>query len=164
MRFETDGWLNLETYRNFLLLFWQVIFLFVALQIFLFAQYIQHAVYLMHKLIVFHQICYGCQIPLNAQIRVIAEIIKLANGYNSRMQCNNSILLAILVFITLSYLTGMNQLQFLWFSEWNAVSQWDACLKCEPVISSRQRSLFCLIICPINPFSTNLQLTEKPGS
>ena len=63
-----------------LLLFWEVIFWFVAQLIFPFAQYIKHSVYVMHKLIVFHQICYGCQVPLNAQIRVIAEIIKSCNA------------------------------------------------------------------------------------
>ena len=132
LRFETDGRLNVEAYRIFLHLFWQVIFLFVAQQIFPFAQYIQHPVYFMHKLIVFHQICYGCQIPLNAQIWVIAEIIKLTNGYSNQTQYNNSILLARLVAITFWHLTGMNQVQFLWFSEWSAVSEWDACFKCEP--------------------------------
>ena len=90
LRFETDGRLNIEAYRIFLHLFWQVIFLFVAQQIFPFAQYIQHPVYLMHKLIVFHQICYGCQIPLNVQIRMIAEIIKLTDGYSNKMQWLNT--------------------------------------------------------------------------
>ena len=98
---------------------------------------------LMHKLIVFHQIYYGCQIPLNAPIRVIAEIIKLTSGYSNKTHCNNSILLARLVSMTLWHLTGMNQVQSLWFSEWSAVSEWDVCLECEPEISSRQRSLFC---------------------
>ena len=83
-----------------LLLFWEVIFWFVAQLIFPFAQYIKHSVYVMHKLIVFHQICYGCQVPLNAQIRVIAEIIKSPNVYNNKMQRGNSILLARLVSIT----------------------------------------------------------------
>ena len=83
-----------------LLLFWEVIFWFVAQLIFPFVQYIKHSVYVMHKLIVFHQICCGCQVPLNAQIRVVAEIIKSPNVYNNKMQRSNSILPARLVSIT----------------------------------------------------------------
>ena len=73
-----------------LLLFWEVIFWFVAQLIFPFALYIKHSVYVMHKLLVFHQICCGCQVPLNTQIRVTAEKpMKLPNVYSTKMQSIN---------------------------------------------------------------------------
>ena len=89
----------LKTYRVFLLLFWQMIFWFVAQLIFPFAHYIKHSVYFMLKLIVFDQICYRVQVLLNTQIRVIAEMIKSRNVYSNKMQRNNNILLARLLSI-----------------------------------------------------------------
>lgn len=67
------------------------------------------------------------------------------------MQSNNSVLVATLVLMStiLSHLTGIDQVQFLWFLEWSAGFRWHATLKCKPGIPPSQKSWFCLKISPI---------------
>ena len=139
------GWLNVKTYRIFLL-FWQVIFRFVAQLIFPFARFIKHSVYLMHKLIVSHQLCYGCQILLNAQIRVIAEIIKSPNVYSNKLQRNNSILLPRLVSIAkmsslLSKIIKISNIAMQWAL---IIKHW---IKSDLQFFWFHKTLFCFYVC-----------------
>ena len=47
------------------------------------------------------------------------------------MQSNNSIFVTRLEFTTLLHVTGMDQVQFLWFLELNTGPNWYALLKCK---------------------------------
>ena len=79
------------------------------------------------------------------------------------MQSNISVLVATLVLVStiFSHLTSIDQVQFLWFSEWSAGFRWHATLKCKPEIPPSQKSWFCLKIRPIKRLHSKMSNTHK---